>query len=348
MVEMLTQFVIALLLSFLLGWPICAALERFRILDQPKQRSNHTAPTPRGGGIAILFVVASASLWLGRQHLDRLTWLLPLIVCLVGIISLIDDIRGLSAGIRFATHIVGAAILVWGLESSTSVGLATTLASRFQMPYPLGLVLMLFWVVGYTNAFNFMDGINGIAGMQAGLGALAMAVVTGVGGGSWCSAPLLIALSVSGAALGFLPYNFPRARMFMGDVGSAPLGMLLAFLVLWICRDHGFRLFIPLAMIHTNFILDTAVTLVRRIASGDRWLEAHKDHFYQRMVSSGYSHTAVTYCEGFLLIMTSLVSIIVARSSTAAQFTSLVTVIIMWCIVFGLVEIRYRKMCGVI
>jgi UDP-N-acetylmuramyl pentapeptide phosphotransferase/UDP-N-acetylglucosamine-1-phosphate transferase len=202
---------------------------------------------------------------------------------------------------------------------------------------------MVFWIVGYTNAFNFMDGINGIAGIQAGVGALAMAAVAGVGIGRWDSAPVLISLAVSGAALGFLPHNFPKARMFMGDVGSAPLGMLLGFLVLWICNEHGFQLFIPLAMIHTNFILDTSVTLVRRIARGDRWLDSHREHFYQRLVRSGFSHTAVTSWEGFLLSIASIISILVARSSTTVQLVTLTYVILMWGSFFAIVEYRFWK-----
>ena len=192
--------------------------------------------------------------------------------------------RGLSAALRFVTHIVGALVLIWGLGFTISVGPIAILVEQLKLPFPLILLLMVFWIVGYTNAFNFMDGINGIAGTQAGVGAFAMAAIAGVSIGRWDSAPIMVSLVVSGAALGFLPHNFPRARMFMGDVGSAPLGMLLSFLVLWICREHSFKLFIPLAMIHANFILDTSVTLLRRIARGDRWLDSHREHFYQRLV----------------------------------------------------------------
>ena len=336
------QLAIPLVGSLLLGWPICAALRRLRILDQPNQRSSHVAPTPRGGGIAILVVIVATSLWMGRAHQDRLMWIAPLVAVWIGIVSLVDDVRGLSAGVRFGTHIAGALVLIWGLGFTTSVGPMAILAEQIQLPFPLSILLMMLWLVGYTNAFNFMDGINGIAGIQAGVGALAMAAVAGVGVGQWNSAPVLVLLAVSGAALGFLPHNFPKARMFMGDVGSAPLGMLLSFLVLWICREHGFQLFIPLAMIHANFILDTSVTLLRRIARGDRWLDSHREHFYQRLVRAGLSHTAVTSWEGFLLIIASTISVLVARSSTTVQVGALMTVILIWGVFFSIAEYIFR------
>lgn len=337
------QFGVPLLASLLLGWPICVVLQQLRILDQPNQRSSHVAPTPRGGGIAILLVIVATSLWMGRAHQDHLMWIAPLVAVWVGLVSLVDDVRGLSAGVRFATHIAGALLLIWGLGFTISVGPMAVLAEQLQLPFPLIILLMILWIVGYTNAFNFMDGINGLAGTQAGVSALAMAAVAAASIGRWDSEPVMVSLAVSGAALGFLPHNFPRARMFMGDVGSAPLGMLLGFLVLWICREHSFKLFIPLAMIHANFILDTSVTLLRRIARGERWLDSHREHFYQRLVRAGLSHAAVTIWEGSLLVIASIISILVARSSTIVQLGALVTVILIWGGFFSIAEYRFRK-----
>jgi UDP-N-acetylmuramyl pentapeptide phosphotransferase/UDP-N-acetylglucosamine-1-phosphate transferase len=308
------------------------------------------APTPRGGSIAIILVIAVGSVWIGRSYNDNLMWVAPLVAVWVGLISLVDDVRGLSAGVRFGTHIAAALVLIWGLGFTVSVGPMAILAEQLHLPFPFILLLMVFWIVGYTNAFNFMDGINGIAGIQAGVGAFAMAAVAGVSIGRWDSAPVIVSLVVSGSALGFLPHNFPKARMFMGDVGSAPLGMLLGFLVLWICREHSFQVFIPLAMIHANFILDTSVTLLRRIARGDRWLDSHREHFYQRLVRAGLSHTAVTSWEGFLLIIASIISVSVARSSTTVQLGALVTVILIWGVFFSIAEYMFwrfnRKFCS--
>lgn len=338
MAEIWLQFLIPVFASLLLGWPICSVLGQLRILDQPNQRSSHVAPTPRGGGIAIILVIAVGSFWISWSYNDQLTWTLALVAVLVAVISLIDDVRGLSVRVRFGTHIAGASVLICGLGFPNSVENMASAADHLLVPIPLVLLLMVFWVVGYTNAFNFMDGINGIAGVQAGVGAFAMAAVAGVSTGRWDSAPVMVSLAVSGAALGFIPHNFPKARMFMGDVGSAPLGMLLSFLVLWICREHSFHLFIPLAMIHANFILDTSVTLLRRIARGDRWLDSHREHFYQRLVRAGLSHTAVTSWEGLLLVIASIISVLVARSSMAVQLGALATVIFIWGVFFSIAE----------
>lgn len=337
------QFLAALAASFALGWPICSALMRYRLLDQPNARSSHVAPTPRGGGIMILLVIAGASLWVGRSHSDRLAWVVPLSALGVGLVSLVDDVRGLSAAVRFGTHIVGAIVLIWGARLLDPRSVAGDWAASLFLPLPLLTAFMILWMVGFTNSFNFMDGINGIAAVQAGVGALAMAGVAAVGAGSWDSPPVLLSVAVSGAALGFLPHNFPRARMFMGDVGSAPLGMVLAFLALWICREHGLRLFIPLAMIHSNFILDTSITLFRRISRGDRWLEPHREHFYQRLIRAGLSHSFVTGCEAVLLVVSSVASVMAARAGMAGQLGAAGFVLVLWGCFFAYAESLFRR-----
>ena len=124
---------------------------------------------------------------------------------------------------------------------------------------------------------------------------------------------------------------------------SSPNGHPSIFRSLRICREHSFNLFIPLAMIHANFILDTSVTLLRRITRGDRWLDSHREHFYQRLVRAGLSHTAVTSWEGFLLVIVSIISVLVARSSTTVQLGALVTVILIWGVFFSIAECIFRK-----
>ena len=326
-----------------MGWPICFLLIRYRVLDQPNQRSSHVTATPRGGGIAVLASIGVACWWVGRLQADPLTWALPAVSAVVGVISLMDDIRGLSAAIRFGTHLVGAASLIWAGGIAVSNGERAVLSERLGIPMAVVVGLMLLWIVGYTNSFNFMDGINGLAGMQAGVGALAMAVVCGSATGRWDSLPVLVALAVSGSAFGFLPHNFPKARMFMGDVGSAPLGMILAFLALWMAREHGYRLFIPLALIHANFILDTAITLIRRVLRGENWLKPHREHFYQRLIRSGRSHAFVTGCEFLLLLVSALVSVVAARAGWAGQWAAAGFVSLIWVGFFAFAEVGFRR-----
>jgi UDP-GlcNAc:undecaprenyl-phosphate GlcNAc-1-phosphate transferase len=339
----LLYFSLSLLVSFLLGGPVRAALVRYRILDQPNQRSSHVAPTPRGGGLSILIAITLACIWGEHLNLDQLAWKVSIVAWMVGAVSLVDDLRGLSAVIRIGSHCLGALILGWSAGFFSPLGATAVLAKESGVSLGFIWFLITFWIVGYTNAFNFMDGINGIAGMQAGFGAIAMVAVVGVTTQDWRSSPIVVCLAVSGAAVGFLPHNFPKARMFMGDVGSAPLGMILAFLVLWICREHGFRLLIPLTLIHANFILDTAITLARRVARGERWMDPHREHFYQRLIRSGHSHSFVTGCESVLVLILSLISILVARSGLGVQLVGLVLVILVCLTFFAYAEVTFNR-----
>jgi UDP-N-acetylmuramyl pentapeptide phosphotransferase/UDP-N-acetylglucosamine-1-phosphate transferase len=330
--------------SVVVGWPLRLALDHFRILDQPNQRSSHTRPTARGGGIGILGAILLGCLFVGGLPNERLLWTVPAVCCAVALISLIDDVRGLSAGIRFGTHIVGALMLLWaaGFLENAGPGLQRLHAAIPGVPPAVFIPILLLGVVGYTNAFNFMDGINGIAASQAGITALAMALIGGMGG-HWDSPPVLVSLAVAGGAFGFLPHNFPRARMFMGDVGSAPLGMLLAFLVVWICRDRGFHLILPLALLHANFVLDTGITLVRRMARGENWLQPHREHFYQRLIRSGKSHPFVTGCEAGLLLVTAGVAVACADRGLPAQAIASMLVLTLWGGFFAYAETVFRR-----
>jgi UDP-N-acetylmuramyl pentapeptide phosphotransferase/UDP-N-acetylglucosamine-1-phosphate transferase len=277
------------------------------------------------------------------MHPDPLIWILPIMAIFVGAISLIDDVRGVPAGLRFGVHLVGAAVPIWLGGFVQAFGPLAELSNGLGVPQWILAVLMGLWMVGYTNAFNFMDGINGIAGFQAGIGGLVMALMVGVGQGKWDSAPVLMSLAVSGAAFGFLPHNFPRARMFMGDVGSAPLGMVLAFLALWICREHGFHLFLPISLVFSNFILDTSITLVRRIRRGDAWLQPHREHFYQRLIRSGRSHVFVTGWETGLLVLSGVVGVGVSTAGWMAQVLAVGFVFLVWASFFGYAEASFRR-----
>ena len=249
---------------------------------------------------------------------------------------MMDDIRGLRVIIRFVFHFVAAiaAILVLGVSSwdlTTKTGDGTFLLTF------LAAGLALLWIRGYTNAFNFMDGINGIAAGQTVLTSLGMALVGGLGTGRWEHPGVLFSLMLAGSAAGFAPHNFPKARMFMGDVGSAPLGFLLATLMLWLARDLGW-IFIPLALLHANFVLDTAITLDRRIYRGERFCPAHREHFYQRLVRSGKSHAFVTGLEAGLLALVVLMMVGYVYAGVWGRVMLALAVPAMWIIFFHIAK----------
>jgi UDP-N-acetylmuramyl pentapeptide phosphotransferase/UDP-N-acetylglucosamine-1-phosphate transferase len=214
------------------------------------------------------------------------------------------------------------------------------------VPEWIGAGLLIVWISGYTNAFNFMDGINGIAAGQAVLTGIGMALLTGLTLGNFTSAPVLLSLVIAGAALGFLPHNFPRARMFMGDVGSAPLGFLLATLVLWQARIAGWWLLVPLGLLHANFALDTGITLLRRMWCHKRWYEAHRDHFYQRFLRAGKTHQWITLWEMSLQALVLGLLLIYIRTGVAGRMLLTGIIIAIWLVFFGWAEIALRRAQG--
>ncbi|MGY0504506.1 lipopolysaccharide biosynthesis protein [Luteimonas sp. e5] len=251
------------------------ALHR-QLIDHPGEaRRNHRLPTPRGGGIAMLLVllgVVLAMAWRCSAVRPAAPGLILALV-LVGGIGWWDDHHPLSARLRLLVQAVAAASLCWA-------------GARLGWPwwlwlglFPLSLVLVNFW--------NFMDGINGIAASQALLVALAAA---GLLAGPWQP----FALALAAICAGFLPWNFPRARIFMGDVGSGSLGLALAWL--WAAlAAHDLRaggwLLLPLA----PFLLDAGLTLLARMWRGERWWQAHSRHFYQRWARHRGAHVGVTF-----------------------------------------------------
>jgi UDP-N-acetylmuramyl pentapeptide phosphotransferase/UDP-N-acetylglucosamine-1-phosphate transferase len=170
-----------------------------------------------------------------------------------------------------------------------------------------------------------------------------MALLAGLALGDFSCTPVLLGLATAGAALGFLPYNFPKARMFMGDVGSAPLGFLLGYLVIWLANSAGAWLFIPLALLHANFVFDTLITLVRRVARGDKWHQAHREHFYQRLVRSGKSHAFVTGWEMGLQGLVLGLMVVYLHAGESLRAALIGVVILLWLGFFAYCEIAFHR-----
>lgn len=285
----MSVFLISLGLSFALCALARPVLRRLGVIDKPNARSSHTVPTVRGLGVGIVAAVIIGWI-LGGVAGSPVVMTLAVAGLVLSVVSFTDDMRPVSPLVRFGCHALAAI-----------AALAVLCPGWNERPEPAMLAAMLpigfLFIAGYTNAFNFMDGINGIAGFQGLITALGTSVLMVLDGASWDSPPVIAALVVAGGCAGFLPHNFPKARGFMGDVASATLGYWLAAIVLWCVCERGFHLLIPLAMLHANFILDTGVTLVRRKLRGEKLSQAHREHFYQRLVRSGSSHASVTLSE---------------------------------------------------
>jgi UDP-N-acetylmuramyl pentapeptide phosphotransferase/UDP-N-acetylglucosamine-1-phosphate transferase len=212
------------------------------------------------------------------------------------ILGLVEDVHGVPALARLLTQFVIAVLVV----AAVSV--------------PVGWMLMaMFFVVAYVNAFNFMDGVNGISGLNATMTGLVYAwLATDHGLTSLASASLVLAA----ASLGFLPWNMPRARVFLGDVGSYALGGIVAALALGLLVGgvDWVLVFAPLSL----YLADTGTTLGRRVMAGEQILEPHRDHTYQRLTDRGLSHSAVAFATSTMAVLATIVAIVLDRATSSS------------------------------
>ena len=267
-------------------WAISA-----NILDIPNERSSHTEPIPRGGGIVIVVLTFGGIFIyhvLGCCSSWKVIYGFMLGAFMISGISWVDDLYSLSIGIRFTVHSLAAIIGI------ASFGYWQTISFPLIGQIHLGLVglpLTFIWIVGLTNAFNFMDGIDGIAAAQATVAGFWWAVF-----GWLYLQPLLLVLGLllACSSLGFLAHNWPPARIFMGDVGSAFLGYTFAILPLMandsLSPNGGWDgSFLAGILITWPFLLDTTFTFLRRLYHGEDVVRSHRTHIYQRLAIAGYS-----------------------------------------------------------
>jgi Fuc2NAc and GlcNAc transferase len=279
------------------------------LLDVPNDRSSHTIPTPRGGGLAIVVTFLAGVSVLTLLEQMELPLYLSLLCAggLVAIIGFIDDHRHIAARWRLLVHFIAAGLalyLLGGLPPLSFFGLILDLGL-------LGNVLAALYLVWLLNLYNFMDGIDGIAGIETVtvcLGGLALFLIAVPVTQLWQSSALLL-VSVSG----FLLWNFPRAKIFMGDVGSGFLGIVLGIMSIqaaWI----GAELFWAWLILLGAFVTDATVTLFRRLFHGERVFEAHRSHAYQHAARKYGSHVSITLAFGIINILWLLpISLLVAN-----------------------------------
>ena len=262
-----------------------AALRRQVLIDSPNERSSHERPKPRGGGVGVVLGLVAGLAFVSSGFVpdpaaSRL--LLGALACAA--IGLLDDLRGLPVWPRL---IVQFAASLWLISETGPL-------SRLPLPAPLDLPLGIFgfvfpvvWLVGVTNFFNFMDGIDGLAAGQA------VAVCFAVAAGAWSQGALVLALVLVGALAGFLPFNWWPSRIFLGDVGSLPVGFLLAGLPLLAPGPDRPRAVLAVAVGLTLFLLDPVLTLWRRWRRRAPLGQSHREHLYQRLLGPKDPHQTV-------------------------------------------------------
>lgn len=250
-------------------------------LDIPNERSMHQTPVPRGGGIAVVSIIAigmAAFIWMRPEYLFVL---LPMIA--LALVSLCDDRKSLSAKVRLCAHMVAAIIASFALPAESTI-------FGGALPLLLDRAIFVLGLTWFINLYNFMDGIDGITGIESisiALGAFLVLLLLGMGDGF-----LFITLAlVTGACIGFLIFNWHPAKIFLGDVGSVPLGFLLGFvLAKMFMQFHLWAAFIlPL-----YYLADSGITIIKRALHREKIWQAHRQHFYQRAAQGLKRHDVVS------------------------------------------------------
>jgi UDP-GlcNAc:undecaprenyl-phosphate/decaprenyl-phosphate GlcNAc-1-phosphate transferase len=286
--------------------------------DVPNQRSLHARPVPRSGGIAMM-----AGIFSGFAILQT-----PLVVVLPAAVlvalSHLDDIHGLPIPVRLGTQFAAAAGFAFGALPAVALP---------------SLVLIVIGILWMTNLYNFMDGSDGLAGGMTVTG------FTFLGAGAWMSgddALLIECAIVAAAGAAFLPFNFPPARVFMGDAGSVPLGFLAAVLPLSGWRDGDWPLWFP-AAVFAPFIADSTVTLLKRVAAGERFWEAHNKHYYQRLVRMGWGHRRTALAEYALMLACGTTALWALREPLVLQLCALIGLVALHAVLALCVDHAWRR-----
>jgi UDP-N-acetylmuramyl pentapeptide phosphotransferase/UDP-N-acetylglucosamine-1-phosphate transferase len=310
-------------LSFALVSLVRRLAVRHGVLDHPTERSSHAVVTPRGGGLGLLLAVLAVSAWRATHPLSWTLVALLFAASVVGLVGWIDDRRGLSVGARLVVHVVAGA----------TVGAAATGIADYPALALMLFAAWTFWTVSSINLVNFMDGINGLVASQIAIFAGALAIVPdGTGRAAF------VEITVAAACIGFLPWNFPRARIFLGDVGSGALGFFVPMLALLALEAQGvdiLRAHLPLLPLFG----DAAATIVRRWRRGERLTEAHRSHLYQRLANGPLTHATVTV----IYAAVSLCGAVAAHAASSPDGTKWIPLYVLLTLVLGFTLDRYAQ-----
>ena len=289
-VTQLIIFTILTILSYIGVHFIRRYAERRQIIDHPNERSSHSAPTPRGGGLAIVILVLGTGLWFASEA----GWSRSLIYIACGaVIAYLgwrDDIRSLSSRVRLAAQALVAIISIVGLGYFKAVTIP--MLGELQLGV-VGTIITFLWIMGLTNAYNFMDGIDGMAGGVAFAGGVGWMLLSFNTGYLVNSFAFWVAVAIAASSLGFLAHNWSPAKIFMGDVASTFLGYSFAVLPLIAIDEEGDSLMLGTLLMWT-FIMDAGITFIQRLVKREAVFSAHRSHLYQRLIKRGYTHATIS------------------------------------------------------
>ncbi|MHB8473601.1 MAG: MraY family glycosyltransferase [Gammaproteobacteria bacterium] len=287
-------------LAFLISSAVLRVIvrsDKFSVaLDHSNHRSLHSSPTSRLGGAAVMAGVSVSGLLVSMK-------LWPILLTLVGFlfaVSLADDIRGLPVKWRLMSHALAAGTFLWLAAPSGILG-------------SIGLAIALVWVI---NLYNFMDGSDGLAGGMSGIGFGFLSIA------AWSSGDIqfaLLCLSISASSAGFLIYNFYPAKIFLGDSGSIPLGFLAGSMSVLGAQRGNWPLWFPF-VVFSSFIVDATLTLFSRLLHGEKIWLPHREHFYQRLIMSGFSHRKTALAEYGLMVTCGALGLLAMQLGITGRF----------------------------
>lgn len=299
----------------------------FYVLDHPNERSLHKIAVPRTGGLAIItatllgFILISAFI-----ITDKTLTLIGFTVFVIALLSYFDDKINLSVRLRLSVQIICALLL-----SLYGVALHEIILPGFHwiMPIWLNIFISVLFIVWMINLYNFMDGMDGFAGGMAVVGFASLSILGYMAGHTIF---FISSLVIAFASAGFLVFNFPPARIFMGDTGSASLGLLAGAFSLWGSKEEIYPFWVSL-IIFSPFILDATVTLLKRIIRGETIWRAHKTHYYQRLVEKGWGHKRTVLLEYGVMLICALAAITATIITPGLQWTVIAIIIFMYILI---------------
>jgi len=318
-------FIPLVIISYLAIYVIRHDAKRRQMLDRPNERSSHVVPTPRGGGLAIVILVLGTGLWSASQAGWNHTLIYLTSAGIIAWLGWRDDLHSLSPRLRFVVQGMVAAGSIAGLGYFKVVTIP--MLGELQLGV-VGIVITFLWIIGLTNAYNFMDGIDGMAGgvaFSAGIGWMWLASTTDNPLAFW------VALAITASSLGFLGHNWSPAKIFMGDVGSTFLGYSFAVLPLLSADQGGDALLLGTLLMWT-VIMDAGLTFIQRLIRRENVFAGHRSHLYQRLVIAGYKHETVSALYIFLTLLAGLLSYEWSQGHQIAPPLIFFGLPLIWCI----------------
>jgi UDP-GlcNAc:undecaprenyl-phosphate GlcNAc-1-phosphate transferase len=318
--ESITFMMLSIILAFSVAFVVVALLVFTPLskiaLDQPNHRSLHTKITPRTGGLAIIAGVAASWVWLESLDIFLIPTILLLAICLA------DDIKGLAVRWRLSAQLVIATGFLW---------------SVFSMPWwqYAAAILALVWMI---NLYNFMDGADGLAGGMTLFGFGAYGVAAYYQGDMQMA---LLGWVVSSSSLAFLIFNFNPARIFMGDSGSVPLGFLAGSIGLYGWQQELWGWWFPI-LVFSPFILDASVTMLRRLLNGEKVWQAHRSHYYQKLIQAGFGHKKTALLEYGLMIICATSAVLLLNQPMIIVYPVLAGFSILYIWIASMVQRRWN------